>query len=110
MLLSANATVTICHSQTDGLSKFCSSADILVAAVGKARFVTKDFVKPGAIVIDVGINREMKGEKSVVVGDVDAESVMGIASLLTPVPNGVGPMTIAMLIRNTLRAAKNRSH
>lgn len=107
MLLSADATVTICHSRTKDLEKICASADILVAAVGRARFVNKNFVKPGAVVIDVGINRETKEGKSLVVGDVDADSVKGIASFLTPVPNGVGPMTIAILIRNTVRAAMN---
>lgn len=107
MLLSADCTVTLCHSRTKDLEKVCASADILVAAVGKARFVKKEFVKPGAVVIDVGINREVRDGKNFVVGDVDAESVKGSASFLTPVPNGVGPMTITLLIRNTLRAAKN---
>lgn len=106
MLLSADATVTICHSRTNDLAKVCATADILVAAVGKPRFVKKDFVKSGAVVIDVGINRETRDGKNFVVGDVDADSVKGTASLLTPVPNGVGPMTITLLIRNTIRAAK----
>jgi methylenetetrahydrofolate dehydrogenase (NADP+)/methenyltetrahydrofolate cyclohydrolase len=101
MLLSADATVTIAHSRTQNLQKVCAQADILISAIGKARFVTKEFVKPGAIVIDVGINRE----NGKVVGDVDAKSVEGTAAFLTPVPNGVGPMTIALLIRNTVRAA-----
>lgn len=105
MLLGADATVTIAHSKTQNLSQLCASADILVVAVGKARFVTKEFIKPGAAVIDVGINRDGKR----VVGDVDADSVKGIASFLTPVPHGVGPMTIAMLIRNTVRAANARN-
>jgi methylenetetrahydrofolate dehydrogenase (NADP+)/methenyltetrahydrofolate cyclohydrolase len=108
MLLSGDATVTICHSKTPDLKETCRKADVLVAAIGKARFVTKDFVKPGATVIDVGINREVVGGKPKVVGDVDAASVSGVASFLTPVPNGVGPMTIAILIRNTVRAARNR--
>lgn len=108
MLLSGDATVTICHSKTPDLQETCRRADVLVAAIGKARFVTKDFLKPGAAVIDVGINRELRDGKPRVVGDVDAESVSGTAGLLTPVPNGVGPMTIAVLIRNTVRAAKNR--
>lgn len=104
MLLAADATVTICHSRTKDLAATCARADIVVAALGKARFVTADFIKEGAIVIDVGISRD--GNK--VVGDVDAASVTGKASFLTPVPNGVGPMTIALLIRNTLRAANKR--
>lgn len=107
MLLAADATVTICHSRTENLAKVCATADILVAAVGRPRFVKKDFIKPGAVVIDVGINREVRDGKNYVVGDVDAESVKGSASFLTPVPNGIGPMTITLLIRNTLRAAKN---
>lgn len=110
MLLSGDATVTICHSKTPDLKETCRKADVLVAAIGKARFVTKEFVKPGAAVIDVGINRETVDGKSKVVGDVDAASVTGVAAFLTPVPNGVGPMTIAILIRNTVRAAKNRSN
>jgi methylenetetrahydrofolate dehydrogenase (NADP+)/methenyltetrahydrofolate cyclohydrolase len=101
MLLNANATVTICHSRSKNLPALCAEADILVAAIGKPKFVGKDFVKPGAVVLDVGINRE--GKK--VVGDVDSAALMGHASFLTPVPGGVGPMTIAILIRNTLRAA-----
>ena len=108
MLLSGDATVTICHSKTSDLADTCRRADVLVAAIGKARFVTKDYVRPGAVVIDVGINREMGDGKFKIVGDVDAESVTGLASFLTPVPNGVGPMTIAILIRNTVRAAFNR--
>jgi methylenetetrahydrofolate dehydrogenase (NADP+)/methenyltetrahydrofolate cyclohydrolase len=103
MLLAADATVTICHSKTPDLIDTSRRADVLVAALGKARFVTHEFVKPGAAVIDVGINRE----NGRLVGDVDAESVIGVASFLTPVPSGVGPMTIAILIRNTVRAAFN---
>jgi methylenetetrahydrofolate dehydrogenase (NADP+) / methenyltetrahydrofolate cyclohydrolase len=98
----ANATVTICHSRTEGLAEITRQADIIVAAIGKPRFVTADMVKPGAVVIDVGINRE--GDK--LVGDVDYCPVAEIASAITPVPGGVGPMTIAMLLRNTLTAAK----
>jgi methylenetetrahydrofolate dehydrogenase (NADP+)/methenyltetrahydrofolate cyclohydrolase len=108
MLQAMDATVTVAHSRTKDLAALCREADILVAAIGKARFVTKDFVKPGAVVIDVGINREIVDGKSKVVGDVDAASVTGVASFLTPVPNGVGPMTITLLIRNTLRAARKR--
>jgi len=109
MLLSGDATVTICHSKTPDLKETCRRADVLVAAIGKARFVTKEFVKPGAALIDVGINREMVDGKAKVVGDVNSESVTGVAGFLTPVPNGVGPMTIAILIRNTVRAAQNRT-
>ena len=105
MLLSQDATVTICHSRTANLQEVCRTGDILVAAVGRTKMVTKDFLKPGAVVIDVGINRETRAGKSYVVGDVDADSVKGVASFLTPVPNGVGPMTITLLIRNTIRAA-----
>jgi methylenetetrahydrofolate dehydrogenase (NADP+)/methenyltetrahydrofolate cyclohydrolase len=108
MLQALDATVTVCHSRTQNLPELCAEADILVAAIGKARFVKGNFVKPGAVVIDVGINRELVDGKSKVVGDVDADSVRGTASFLTPVPNGVGPMTIALLLRNTLRAARNR--
>lgn len=108
MLQSANATVTMCHSRTKDIAKVCRGADILVAAIGKAKFVGKDFVKPGAVLIDVGINRILVNGKAKVVGDIDADAVAGIASLLTPVPKGIGPMTIALLIRNTVRAAQNR--
>jgi len=109
MLLAADATVTVCHSRTANLAEICASADILVAAIGKARFVKAEHVKPGAILIDVGINRELVGGKNKVVGDIDASAVSGRAGFLTPVPNGVGPMTIAMLLRNTLRAARQRA-
>lgn len=98
----ANATVTICHSRTKNLAEVTRSADILIAAIGKAEFVTADMVKPGAVVIDVGINR--LGEK--LVGDVAFGPVGQIASAITPVPGGVGPMTIAMLLENTLTAAR----
>ncbi len=109
MLLALDATVTICHSKTPDLKETCKRADVLVAAIGKARFVTKDYVKHGAAVVDVGINRETRDGKSRVVGDVDESSVTGVAAFLTPVPNGVGPMTIAILIRNTVRAAFSRA-
>lgn len=98
----ANATVTVCHSQSSNLPAITRSADILVAAVGKPRLITADMVKPGAVVIDVGINRE--GDK--LVGDVDFDNVLQVASAITPVPGGIGPLTIAMLLRNTLSAAK----
>lgn len=106
MLLAADATVTICHSRTEDLRSICAKADILIAAIGKARFVNADFIKAGATVIDVGISREIRDGKSRVVGDVDMAEALGLAGFLTPVPNGVGPMTIAVLIQNTLRAAR----
>jgi methylenetetrahydrofolate dehydrogenase (NADP+)/methenyltetrahydrofolate cyclohydrolase len=109
MLLAADATVTICHSKTENLAKICSDADIVIAAIGKPRFVTREFVKPGAVLIDVGINREVREGKNRVVGDVHAAEMNSHAAFLTPVPNGVGPMTIALLLRNTVRAAQQRA-
>lgn len=103
MLLHENGTVTVCHSKTENLTEICANADILVAAVGKPKFVTADMVKEGAVVIDVGMNRDEEGK---LCGDVDFESVEPKASFITPVPGGVGPMTIAMLMKNTLTAAK----
>jgi methylenetetrahydrofolate dehydrogenase (NADP+)/methenyltetrahydrofolate cyclohydrolase len=103
LMLNAGATVTICHSKTIDLPSFCRTADILVAAVGRAQFVKGDWVKPGAVVIDVGINRGPDGK---LCGDVDFASVSQVASAITPVPGGVGPMTITMLLGNTLRAAE----
>ncbi len=103
LLLHRNGTVTICHSHTKNLREICSQADILVAAVGKAGFVTADMVKEGAVVIDVGMNRNAEGK---LCGDVDFEAVEKKAGYITPVPGGVGPMTIATLMRNTLTAAK----
>jgi len=100
MLLEKNATVTICHSKTKNIAEHTKKADILVAAVGKPKLITKDMVKEGAVVIDVGINRI--GNK--IVGDVDFENVKEVAGFITPVPGGVGPMTIAMLMENTLKA------
>ncbi len=105
LLLHANATVTICHSGTADLALMCRQADILVAAVGKPRFITADMVKPGAVVIDVGINRLPESEGGKLVGDVDFAAVNEVAGYLTPVPGGVGPMTITMLLQNTLIAA-----
>ena len=102
LLLRENCTVTICHSHTENLSEFTKQADILVSAIGKPKFVTVDMVKPGAAVIDVGINR-VDGK---VVGDVDFENVEPIAGWITPVPGGIGPMTIAMLLENTVEAAE----
>ena len=101
LLLQQNCTVTICHSKTKNLKDICKNADILVAAIGKPKFVTADMVKPSAVVIDVGINRTDNG----LVGDVDFESVKEIVSYITPVPGGVGPMTIAMLLENTYLCA-----
>ncbi len=103
LLLHANATVTVCHSRTQNLKEICRTADVLVASVGRAGFVTADMVKEGAVVIDVGINRNADGR---LCGDVDFAEVEPIASAITPVPGGVGPMTITMLMQNTLAAAK----
>ena len=103
LLLHESATVTICHSKTKDLAEECRRADILVAAVGKANLITGDMVKPGAVVIDVGMNRLENGK---LCGDVEFASVEPVAGYLTPVPGGVGPMTIATLMRNTLTAAK----
>ena len=102
LLLAANCTVTIAHSRTTDLPGICRQADILVAAVGRPLMLNAAHVKPGAIVIDVGINRVPAGEKTKLVGDVDFEAVRGIAGAITPVPGGVGPMTIACLLENTL--------
>lgn len=104
LLLAENCTVTTAHSRTKDLAKVCAEADILVAAVGRTEMVKSDWVKPGAIVIDVGINR---GEDGKLRGDVDFEAVKDIAGAITPVPGGVGPMTIACLLDNTLKASKN---
>ena len=102
LLLNANATVTVCHSRTQNFKEVCKEADILVAAVGKAKFVTADMVKDGAVVIDIGMNRDENGK---LCGDVDFENVKEKASLITPVPGGVGPMTITMLMYNTYLTA-----
>jgi len=126
LLINANATVTVCHSKTRDLPGVCRRADILVAAIGRAGMITREFVKPGAIVIDVGMNKvSERGEferlfagnakreetfrtkGSVLVGDVHPE-VVEVAGALTPVPGGVGPLTIAMLMSNTVKAAKMR--
>lgn len=102
MLLKANATVTVCHSKTKDLSGVCAKADILIAAIGKAKFIKKEYVKDGAVVVDVGINR-VDGK---LCGDVDFEDVKDKCSYITPVPGGVGPMTITTLMQNTLKAFK----
>ena len=102
LLLNANATVTVCHSRTQNFKEICKEADILVAAVGKPKFVTADMVKDGAVVIDIGMNRDEKGK---LCGDVDFENVKEKASYITPVPGGVGPMTITMLMYNTYLTA-----
>ena len=102
LLLNADATVTVCHSKTQNLAQICQTADILVSAIGKAKFVTADMVKDGAVVIDVGMNRDENGK---LCGDVDFERVKDKASYITPVPGGVGPMTIATLLQNTCLAA-----
>jgi methylenetetrahydrofolate dehydrogenase (NADP+)/methenyltetrahydrofolate cyclohydrolase len=102
LLLAENATVTVCHSRTRDLRAVCRRADVLVAAVGRPRMIAGDWIKPGAAVIDVGINRTDDG----LVGDVDFDAAAQVAGLITPVPGGVGPMTIAMLVRNTLSAAR----
>lgn len=103
LLLAENATVTVCHSRTENLAEICREADILVAAVGRAGFITGDMVKPGAVVIDVGINR---GEDGKLHGDVDFDAACEKASFITPVPGGVGLMTRAMLMKNTVAAAR----
>jgi 5,10-methylene-tetrahydrofolate dehydrogenase/methenyl tetrahydrofolate cyclohydrolase len=112
MLLRRDATITICHSKTPNLRSVTREADILIAAIGQARFVSGDMVKPGVVVIDVGINRVADNTRQSgyrLVGDVDFEEVSEVASAITPVPGGVGPMTIAMLLKNTLIAAKRAS-
>lgn len=102
LLLNADATVTVCHSKTENIKEICRDADILISAVGKAKFVTEDMVKEGAVVIDVGMNRDENGK---LCGDVDFENVKEKTSYITPVPGGVGPMTITMLMRNTCLTA-----
>ena len=109
LLMHAGATVTICHSQTQDLKAHCRRADILVAAIGKSKMITGDMVKPGAVVIDVGINRLPDGpDAGKLCGDVDFDSAKEVASYITPVPGGVGPMTITMLLANTLESAQRK--
>jgi methylenetetrahydrofolate dehydrogenase (NADP+)/methenyltetrahydrofolate cyclohydrolase len=104
LLLHQSATVTICHSKTANLAEECRRADILVAAIGRASLITRDFIRPGAVVIDVGQNRGADGKG--LIGDVDAAAALELASAYTPVPGGVGPLTIAMLMSNTVQAAE----
>jgi methylenetetrahydrofolate dehydrogenase (NADP+)/methenyltetrahydrofolate cyclohydrolase len=111
LLLGADATVTVCHSRTRDLAAVCARADVLIAAVGRPRMVGAEWVKPGAVVIDVGVNRltpKDAGNKSGLVGDVDFAAVAPVARAITPVPGGVGPLTVAMLMANTVKAAKLR--
>lgn len=103
MMLNEDATVTICHSKTKNLADICKNSDVIVCAVGKAKFLNKNMIKKGAVIIDVGINRDENGK---IFGDVDFDDVKNIASAITPVPGGVGPMTIAMLMKNTITATK----
>jgi methylenetetrahydrofolate dehydrogenase (NADP+) / methenyltetrahydrofolate cyclohydrolase len=103
LLLHANATVTICHSKTSNLAEECRRADILVAAIGRAHLITRDFIKPGAVIVDVGMNRKADGKLA---GDVNPEDAKALASAYTPVPGGVGPLTIAMLMANTVEIAE----
>lgn len=103
--LNKNATVTVCHSRTKNLSEITKRADVVISAIGKSKFVKKDMIKDGAVVIDVGINR---GEDGKITGDVEFENVKEVASYITPVPGGVGPMTITMLMNNVIKAAKNQ--
>lgn len=110
LLLNNNCTVTALHSKSKNIAEICSTADILVSAIGKPKFVTKDFVKPGAIVVDVGINRiQTSDKKKKIVGDVDFDDVWDLAGAITPVPKGVGPMTVAYLMKNTIDLAINRN-
>ncbi|HEX3911854.1 MAG TPA: bifunctional methylenetetrahydrofolate dehydrogenase/methenyltetrahydrofolate cyclohydrolase FolD [Solirubrobacteraceae bacterium] len=112
LLLEQNATVTVCHSRTRDLRAVCARADVLIAAVGRPRLIGGDAIKPGAVVIDVGMNRltpEEAGNKSGLVGDVDFAAAVEVASAITPVPGGVGPMTVAFLLRNTLQAARRQA-
>lgn len=104
-LLNKNATVTICHSKTKNIKEITKNADILICAIGKSKYITQDMVKEGAVVIDVGINRDETGK---ITGDVDFKEVKNKASYITPVPGGVGPMTIAMLMTNIVKSAKNK--
>ncbi len=103
LMLRENATVTVCHSRTEGLAEICKSADILIVAIGKPRYIGREYIKEGAVVIDVGIHRD---ENNKLCGDVKYEEAAPAASFITPVPGGVGPMTIAMLMHNCVEAMK----
>ena len=103
LLLQENMTVTICHSKTKNLKEICKTADVLVVAIGKTKFINEEYIKPGAIVIDIGINRDADGK---LCGDVDFASAAQVASAITPVPGGVGLMTRAMLLKNVIKSAK----
>lgn len=105
LLMNKNATVTVCHSRTKDIQSICKEADILIAAIGKAKYIDRNWIKEGAVVIDVGINRD---EHNKMCGDVDFDDVLDIAGYITPVPKGVGPMTIAMLLENTLQSYHKR--
>lgn len=107
LMLKENATVTICHSKTDDLSTICKTADILIAALGKSKFIDDTYIKPGAVVIDAGIHRILINNQKVVCGDVDFEKVAPLTSYITPVPGGVGPMTVTMLIKHCIDTADN---
>jgi methylenetetrahydrofolate dehydrogenase (NADP+)/methenyltetrahydrofolate cyclohydrolase len=112
LLVAHDATVTVCHSRTRRLAEVCARAELLVVAVGRPRMIAADHVRPGAVVVDVGVNRltpEQAGNKSGLVGDVDFDAVAPIASAITPVPGGVGQMTVAMLMSNTLAAARRQA-
>ena len=109
LLLRRNATVTVAHSRTHDLASVCRRADVLIAAVGRPRMIQGDWIKPGATVIDVGINRIVEGGRNRLVGDVDYAGAVAVAGAITPVPGGVGPMTVACLLRNTLTAAERRA-
>jgi len=108
LLLAANCSVSVLHSRSVKPEKLCGQADIVVAAVGRPRMIGADWIKPGAVVIDVGINRIDEDGRSRLVGDVDFDTVLPVASAITPVPGGVGPMTIALLMQNTVTAARQQ--
>lgn len=107
MYVAKKATVTVCHSKTKNLEEFTKKADILIVAIGKPKFITENMVREGVVVIDIGINRNEEGK---IVGDVDFDNVSKKASYITPVPGGVGPMTVAMLMENVVEAAKQNKY
>ena len=106
-MLKENATVTICHSKTDDLRSICKTADIIIAALGKPKFIDDSYIKPGAVVIDAGMHRVLVNNQKVVCGDVDFDKVAPLTSFITPVPGGVGPMTVTMLIKHCIDTADN---